>query len=348
MLSYQAKEQAMIKNKQSKFHTDAFTRGGQIFSHEWRMRFQNYKVVSLWASGFGLLGMWVSFLYADLSVWLLWDFYAMSYLSGKIKVFLWPQVQDFLINLDILLRGLMRGSRGIPSAYKSLSQLTTDLWVPGQRRIFTRTIDFLKHPWVMEKAARVHTVLLWGLGSWMTAIVAMMFYFRIKSHNIEQDKILRGKEIEPIGTVAHKIRKKGHPEFEIAPGLPLPKGSENQHMAVIGATRMGKTTCIIHLLQQVRQKEHRAVILDSTGELTARFYRPKQDILINPLDERSASWDIWGENLDTYEYDAWASAMIPEGKGDPIWHGNARKLLAFTAQKLGDEDHHPQMKEILQ
>ena len=99
---YQAKEQAMIKNKQSKFHTDAFTRGGQIFSHEWRMRFQNYKVVSLWANGFGLLGLWVSFLYADLSIWLLWDFYAMSYLSGKIKVFLWPQVQDFLINLTLI------------------------------------------------------------------------------------------------------------------------------------------------------------------------------------------------------------------------------------------------------
>ena len=336
----------MIKNKQSKFHTDAFTRGGQIFSHEWRMRFQNYKVVFLWASGFGLLGMWVSFLYADLSVWLLWDFYAMSYLSGKIKVFLWPQVQDFLINLDAFLRELMRGSKGIPSAYKSLSQLTTDLWVPGQGRIFTRTLEFLKHPWVIEKASRVHSVLLWGLGSGMTAIIAMMFFFRIKSHKIEQDKILRGKEIESVETVAHRVRKRGHPEFEIAPGLPLPKGSENQHMAVIGATRMGKTTCIIHLLHQVRQKGHRAVILDSTGELTARFYRPGQDILINPLDERSASWDIWGENLDTYEYDAWASAMIPEGKGDPIWHGNARKLLAFTAQKLGQEDN-PRMKEIL-
>ena len=89
----------------------------------------------------------------------------MSYLSGKIKVFLWPQVQDFLINLDVLLRGLMRGSRGIPSAYKSLSQLTTDLWVTDQGRIFTRTVEFLKHPWVMEKASRVHAVLLRGLRS---------------------------------------------------------------------------------------------------------------------------------------------------------------------------------------
>jgi type IV conjugative transfer system coupling protein TraD len=177
-------------------------------------------------------------------------------------------------------------------------------------------------------------------------IVSMIVGFRRMSHAIEADKILRGKERESLETVARKVKKAGQPAFEIAPGLPLPHGSENQHLAIVGATRMGKTTCILHLLQQVRRKGQRAVILDSTGELTARFYRPHEDILINPLDERSSGWDIWGEDLALHEYDAWASAMIPEGKGDPIWHGNARKLLAFTAQKL-EKQPQRSMQDIL-
>lgn len=336
----------MTEKKQGHFHTDAFTRGGQIFSHSWRMKLQNYRVVLLIGFFCGLGGIAVSAWIQGISWWLLCDFYTLSYLSGKIKIALWSFMQPKLIELDVFLRGLMKGSKGIPSAYKSLSQLTSDLIVPGEGRIYMRTLKFLQHPWVVTHASRVNTVLLWGLASFSTGILTMMVGFRRMSKKIEEDKILRGKEMEPLEKVARKVRKKGRPDFEIAPGLPLPRGSENQHMAVIGATRMGKTTCILHLLHQVRQKGHRAVILDSTGELTGRFYRLQQDILINPLDERSASWDIWGENLDTYEYDAWASAMIPEGKGDPIWHGNARKLLAFTAQKLGQE-RTPSMQEIL-
>ncbi|CAK9254208.1 unnamed protein product [Sphagnum jensenii] len=336
-----------MKQKQLKhFQTDAFTRGGQIFSHEWRMRFQNYRVVALLGLICGFVGIAVSAYILELSCWLLCDFYVLSYLSGKIKLFLWPFVQDSLIDLDIFLRTLMRGSRGIPSAYQSLSQLTSDLWVPGRGRIVMATHKFLEHPWVIKKASHVHTVLTWGLFSWTMGMLAMIYGFRFKSHQIEKDKILRGKEIESIQKVSKAVLKQGTPDFEIAPGLPLPKDSENQHMAVIGATRMGKTTCLINLLDQVRQKGQRAVILDSTGELTARYYRPQQDTLLNPFDSRSVHWNVWGENLAPYEYDAWASAMIPEGKGDPIWHGSARKLLSFTAQKLETEPGST-MKEIL-
>ena len=336
----------MKQPQQKHFQTDAFTRGGQIFSHEWRMRFQNYRVVTLLGLACGCVGIGISAWFSEISWWLLCDFYVLSYLGGQIKLFLWPYLQGFLIELDILLRGLLRGSRGIPSAYQSLSQLTSDLWVPGRGRIVMPTYQFLAHPWVIKKASYVHTVLAWGLFSWAVGMLAMIYGFRFKSHQIEKDKILRGKEVASVQKVSRAVLKQGNPDFEIAPGLPLPKGSENQHLAIVGATRMGKTTCLINLLNQVRHKRQRAVILDSTGELTARYYRPEQDTLLNPFDSRSVHWDVWGEHLAPYEYDAWASAMIPEGKGDPIWHGSARKLLSFTAQKL-ETNPNPTMQEIL-
>ena len=336
----------MTQKKQSKFHTDAFTRGGQIFAHEWRMKIQNYRIVFLVALIPGFLGLILAAACCKLSLWLVWDFYIFTYLSGKIKIFLWPSLQPFLIDFDVFLRGLMKGSKGIPSAYASLPRLISEVQVPGRGRLVMSTVKFLNHPWVMAQASRVNTVLLWGLGSFLAGLFAMGIGFRRKSQNIEKDKILRGKKIEGANKVAQKVKKLGKPNFEIAPGLPLPIGSENQHIAIMGATRMGKTTCILHLLEQVRQKAQRAVILDSTGELTQKFYRPGQDILINPFDERSVSWDIWSEQLESYEYDAWAAAMIPEGKGDPIWHGNARKMLAFTALRLKNASN-PSMKDIL-
>ena len=46
-----------MKKKQGHFHTDAFTRGGQIFSHEWRMRLQNFRTVALIGLCCGSVGM---------------------------------------------------------------------------------------------------------------------------------------------------------------------------------------------------------------------------------------------------------------------------------------------------
>lgn len=337
----------MIDRKKQSFHTDSFTRGGQIFAHQWRMRFQNLKIVMLLGILFGLFGIWLCPSRENLNLWLMWDFYMLSYLSGKIKLFLWPWIQPLLIDVDVFLRGLMKGSKGIPSAYKKLSQLTTDVWVPNQGRIYMRTFQFLNNTWVLQEVSKVHRILWWGLGSWSFGMGLMIWQFRAKSQKIEQDKIMRGKETAPLSKVAKSICQQGRSAYEIAPKLPLPKDAENQHLALIGATRMGKTTCLKYLLDQVRSKGHRAVILDSTGELTNRYFRPNKDILINPFDARTSNWTIWGEDLKDYEYDAWSAAMIPEGKGDPIWHGNARKLLAFTAQNLQKQNAQPLMKDIL-
>lgn len=338
----------MTEKKTNNFHTDPFTRGGQIFAHQWRMRYQNLKVVALLSLLFGGLGIWYRASQENITLWLIWDFYIFTWLSGKIKVFFWPLIQPILIDVDVFLRTLMKGTKGIPSAYKNLFQLTSDLWVPGRGRIYMRTLKFFQNPWVLQEVGRIHRVLWWGLGSWTIGMGLMVWGFRFKSRKIEKDKVLRGKEIVSTHKVAKAIRKQGKPVFNIAPDLPLPKDAENQHLAIVGATRMGKTTCLKYLLDQVRAKGHRAIILDSTGELTDRYFRPGQDILINPFDSRSASWSVWGEDLKSYEYDAWAAAMIPEGKGDPIWHSNARKLLAITAQNLQRQGGNPSMKDILQ
>ncbi|MGI4851404.1 MAG: type IV secretion system DNA-binding domain-containing protein [Janthinobacterium lividum] len=330
------------------FQSDSFTRGGQLFSHGWRMRYQNFKIVALLSLLCGALGIGLGCLFEDVSLWLVWDFYLLSYLGGKFKMMVWPWLQQYLlIDVDVFLRTLLKGTKGIPSAYKKLSQLTTDLWVPNRGRIYMRTFNFLKNPWVLQEASRVHQVLLWGLGSWTLGMGLMIWKFKTKSQKARQDKVISGKEVLPVHKVAKLISAAGRSCYNVAPLLPLPKDGENQHIAIIGATRMGKTNCIKYLLDQVRAKGGRAVILDSTGELTRRYYRPERDFLVNPFDSRSVSWTIWGEELKDHEYDTWAKSVVPEGKGDPTWHNNARLLLATTARILSKQDTPPTMKDIL-
>jgi type IV conjugative transfer system coupling protein TraD len=327
------------------FHTDRFTRGGQIFTHEWRMRLQNFKTVFYISLIFASLGLYGGAWWYNINAWIFWDFWLLSYIGGHLKVFLWPALKAFLLFVDRVLRGLMPGSRGILSAHKHVYELMTSLITPHHEMIQIPTVEFLKHPWTTAHAQLVHKAFGGALIAWLGGMMMLASTFRKKSKRIEAEKLLRGKTMAPLFDVARLIKTSGKPTFDIAPNLPLPRGSENQHMAIIGATRMGKTNCMMGLLKQIRNRGQRAIVLDSTGEFTSVFYRPFYDKLLNPLDQRSEGWSVWSEHLNTYEYDAWATAMVPEGKTDPIWHENARKLLSFTARKL--EGSNASMLDIL-
>jgi type IV conjugative transfer system coupling protein TraD len=333
-------------SQNDQFHTDRFTRGGQIVAHKWRMRWQNLKAAMKVALYVTTPCFLILCLIQQLGYWIFIEFYITTYLAGWLKILTWRKLQPPLITVDHFLRDLMRGSEGLPWAYCKVWQLESTLHLQNGSLFVMKTVKFLKDARVLSLAWQVHKVLLWSGGIFVATIAIMSRYFHYTSRQIEEKKILRGKEIIPLKALAKRVCKSGKSSFIIAPGLPLPEGSENQHTAIMGATRMGKTTCLIHLLKQVRAKNERAVILDSTGELTEKFYRPDKDHLINPLDVRSECWNIWDEQLEPYGYDAWAATVVPDGKADDFWPASARLLLSTTAQKLL-QDGNLSMSQIL-
>ncbi len=331
--------------KDRAFHTDSFTRGGQIFSHEWRMRLQNMKTVMALSSLCAVMGFVISLGWFKVSFWSFWDFWLLSYIGGYLKVIFWPFIKAALGDADHILKFIFKGSKGIASSKLHVQQLITTLIHPQMGHFMMKTIVFLKHPWTQQEAAKVHQAFWGAFGFWIIGMGLISYGFKKKSQKIEEEKIIKGTIQGTLSQVAQLVKKQGKPEFTIAPDLPIPVGTENQHFAIIGATRMGKTNCMLGMLQQIRNKGQRAIILDSTGEFTSYFYREGIDILLNPLDHRSPSWDIWQENLATHEYDAWASSLVPQGKSDPVWHETARKLLSFTARKLSNSQ--ASMRDIL-
>jgi len=84
--------------------------------------------------------------------------------------------------------------------------------------------------------------------------------------------------------------------------------------------------------------------VDLTGDFVAKYYREGQDVLLNPLDERSVNWSPWADCLKVTHYDALAAAIVQKSSSSDKFWENAGKALLSAAfkkyEKLGERDVH--------
>ena len=57
------------------------------------------------------------------------------------------------------------------------------------------------------------------------------------------------------------------------------------------------------------------------------------DIILNPFDARSATWDLFAEIRQPYDIDQLAKALIPDKGSDVVWTGYARTLFASATRQ---------------
>lgn len=321
------------------FHTDSFTRGGQIFSHEWRMRIQNLKV----AMGLSLLVAFVSFLGAMIlsgqPLWIWGDFWFCTYVWGHIKVTMWPLIKGPLLwVLDDTLPHMTQAKIRAIANTESHHLLTTFIH-PTLGKMVMPTVKFFKHSWVIQHASLLNNYVLGAFGIWILSLFGIGYGFHKKSKNLESTRILKGKQVVEAKEVKKLLHKKDLvSSYHLTPDLPLVKGSEVKHMMIMGSTGSGKTNALFGLLNQIRDQGQKAVIVDTTCGFVNRYYdESRGDIILNPFDTRSACWKLWDDYKTTAEFDELAAAIIPTtqtpGK-DSVWYLNAREIISATAEKL--------------
>ena len=107
-------------------------------------------------------------------------------------------------------------------------------------------------------------------------------------------------------------------------------------MLIIGTTGSGKTNCFHELLQQVRAKNQRAIIVDMTGVFIEKYYREGIDNILNPLDVRSEPWNLWKECPKSYHLRMIASILVSsDNRGfESYWTKASRVVFMATAEKL--------------
>ncbi len=92
--------------------------------------------------------------------------------------------------------------------------------------------------------------------------------------------------------------------------LRLPRSVEPKHIQIMGDTGSGKTTLLMQFLQQIADRGEIAIVYDTAGEFTERFFKKdRKDWILNPLDERGPYWTPSSELQNPAEARTIATSM---------------------------------------
>jgi type IV conjugative transfer system coupling protein TraD len=187
--------------------------------------------------------------------------------------------------------------------------------------------------------------LIIGLISGMMTLGFISRWLRKRGEKQTDNILLKGDHILPVERTKKLIEnQKAQSSLSLA-NLPLIKHTETAHLLFHGTTGSGKSNAIKELLDQIRKRGDRAIIYDKSCNFLEEFYLPKQDILLNPLDRRGQSWDLWAECRDSADFDSLAAAQIPTPYAqDPFWVNAARTIFSAAAFEMRKEKDKSVMK----
>lgn len=177
-------------------------------------------------------------------------------------------------------------------------------------------------------------------------------WMKRRGDKIAEDEHVRGMSIGNKLTVIKMVRKlekkTGLQSMFNLSGVPIPPFQECSGVALLGSMGVGKSTTYRSLLLQLRKHKCKALVYDISGEFVRRFYRPGYDIILNPFDKRSASWDVWSEGKNEIAYDRIAQAAIPpDSKADPFWTKAPQLVLASLIDKVARSSLNPTMADLM-
>lgn len=159
------------------------------------------------------------------------------------------------------------------------------------------------------------------------------------TRHLQGPQLLRGRFARRALLHAWRQRfgKRAEIGIELAPGLPMPRKLEAEHMLVVGSTDAGKTTILQYLLQGALAAGDRVLALDVKGDMTARW--PSGAFaMIGVDDARSAAWDV-GRDLTNPEDARELAALLIDETQDPTWSSGARDLLTALIRTLQNGHH---------
>ena len=121
------------------------------------------------------------------------------------------------------------------------------------------------------------------MGLSLTALMACIWYLKRRGQKAQESIDVIGQDRVDCQTLAKALKREGEESDLTLAGVPLVKNSETQHILLLGTTGTGKSVCMQELMDQVRSKKQRAIVYDIDGIFVPHYYRPQQDILLNPF-----------------------------------------------------------------
>jgi type IV conjugative transfer system coupling protein TraD len=287
------------------------TQGGQISIHSLRMLKQVFKI----AFSLGFV-VWAALLILEMMQVPVDIYYCLGYFSlAHLCEFLFLDQ----INVD-------------PTFWKSLTHKT----LAAKESVAVNQVIHYTTPYVVQlknffvfhagKAGKIASL----------AVFSVLVLFFIKGKISSKKQLISGNSLSSARKLAWRLKLTRKASSLKIGDLPLIKNSETQHLLVTGGTGSGKTNCFHHLLPEMRHHQHRAIIVDTTGALVERYYNPETDVILNPLDPRTAFWNPWTECEDDLSYKALAESLIPStfSEDSNYWRSASQSVFSSVLQKL--------------
>jgi type IV conjugative transfer system coupling protein TraD len=211
---------------------------------------------------------------------------------------------------------------------------------PSGTEIDLYSIQLLRSSAAQQAVAELTTAIIAGavIGGIGSGITFILIYSWLRRRGEEQSetKQLRGDEIVEPKSLAKLIKRRKQASDITVADIPMPKNFEVRHVLIHGTIGSGKSVLIRQLLDQIRARGDRAIIYDKGCDFTRYYYREGKDVILNPLDDRTASWHLWDECRDFADYDSMAAALMPmpTGNSDPFWINAARTIFAASARQM--------------
>ena len=161
-------------------------------------------------------------------------------------------------------------------------------------------------------------------------------WFQIRAKKGQTKQYIRGAKLISVKEYARQTAKKKDKTDLPFGQVRMPVSTENRHTLIVGSPGTGKTQCLSHIIERLKQRDERAIIYDFKGDLVSKFYEPDRDYIFNPLDSRSFGWNVFNEIQRKTDIDAIASSLIPENTKtkDPFWNNAARDVFIAILRYL--------------
>jgi hypothetical protein len=111
----------------------------------------------------------------------------------------------------------------------------------------------------------------------------------------------------------------------------LRRQDESLHFLIMGDTGSGKSVLITQILDQLQARGDAVIVYDPAREFIPRyFHTDRQDVLLNPLDDRSPYWDPSSELAHADEALTIAKSLFPDKERENhFFTESSRKIFAF-------------------